>query len=432
MNADTESHVENRLLKLWMNGGVSPEQALQYLSSPCMVPWSYRKGDSVHFTIFLAYLKYIMARQPGGHLVGIWEEIFRKIVVYSRYFNDDFENEIRRMRRTYVLDMFNKVIPVDNGPTVDTWLGKALCTLSKCPNPYIRLELFRMMRIFHKQYENRIWDQLSNTLIHTISEIQPHFLKPNGDVDDHVDDVLFGLNDLNYILSKCFRYGNLYSIIKPNIFNLINAYNKEVVNSKETRFISICIQLTGEFAIMASSITDRGSHIIKLRKCLRVFRIIRHLVDFEYLSTSRPDWNQIQYVLSQPVFHCYVVEAVRDLTAAIINNITGRDIGRSMPLIRARDDLTRDLDACTMICDFPRLLLCRQVQGSKLAHHNFLLLPKLYQFTKEKDCNGENIVDEWDANENNDNESSWRDIGLEDSDTEIFMDEIARDLYSQN
>ncbi|CAL4174832.1 unnamed protein product [Meganyctiphanes norvegica] len=406
MDAIQRSHVEKRLLELLMEDDITPEQALQYLSSPCMVPWSYGKGDSEHLVIFMAYLKFIMARRPRGKVDGIWEEIFRKTVVYSRNVTD-FKNEISQLRRNNVSNMYNMVIPIEDGIRVNAWLYKALSTKSKCPNPYIRLELFRMIRLFQKHYENRIWDRLTETLLDTISEIQPHFLNPNGDVGD----ILFGVNDLDYILSYCCGYGDLCGI-KDNIFYDVDRYKKEVVYSKETRFISNCIQLIGVFAVMAGSISDPGSHITMIKKCFSVFRTIRNLVGAPFFVTIKPGWNQIRYVLSLPEFHRYVIETVRDLTTAIINNNTGRDIWKCMPLITERDDLTWDLDVYTKICDLPRLLLYRQGHGSMFGNQKFLLLRNLQQFTVNNErfsverISNENIANESSSDESNDNESN--------------------------
>ncbi|CAL4115982.1 unnamed protein product, partial [Meganyctiphanes norvegica] len=381
------SDLEKHLLELW-DPNTTPEMALQYLSSPCLSYWDYSRGDGEPVVIFLSYINFIMKNQPNGCVVGIWEEIFGKVVLYSRNFTD-VKNVIRRMRMTYLSNIYKRVIPID-GPLVNKWLYKTLSHHIKCPNPYIRLELFRMLRIFHKENRNwTIWERISDTFIHTISQIQPHLLIVNGDVDG----LLFGVNDLSYTINRCCGFGNLYSMMKTNLVDLVTKYSEEIVNTKETKFISHCIQLIGIFAAKTGSIPGPGSHVNKIQNCFSVFRIIRNLVNCGKALPGLYELgnNQVRYVLSLPAFHHYIVKTFSSLTTAIINYKTGRDIGNLRSLIIERNKLAYDLDVFTKNSDLPRLLSYRQVQGSMLVHQKVLMLRNLYTFS-DKDCDANALI----------------------------------------
>ncbi|CAL4084801.1 unnamed protein product, partial [Meganyctiphanes norvegica] len=148
---DHSSLMDNILLEL-LDPSTTPEKALETLSYPCFSPEAYAR-DNDHVLIFLAYMRFIITRQPDAHVEGIWEELLKNTVIYSLNFSNSRE-EI-----TYIRNTHTKVVLAD-GPLVSTWLQKALATHNKCPNPYIRLELFRLIRILlSKKNENMSIDE---------------------------------------------------------------------------------------------------------------------------------------------------------------------------------------------------------------------------------------------------------------------------------
>merc|ERR1739838_269285 len=95
-----------------------------------------------------------MTRLPDACVDGIWEDILRKTVKYSCCFpykvdgfpalgefalNDAFVN---------APELCRTLIPIKN-LRVRSWLIESLSIPSKCINPYRRLELFTLFRVFH-------------------------------------------------------------------------------------------------------------------------------------------------------------------------------------------------------------------------------------------------------------------------------------------
>ena len=83
--------------------------------------------------------------------------------------------------------------------------------------------------------------------------------------------------------------------------------------------------------------------------------------------TVRGPELQFQALLSSSRFRHYAVEAVRNLTGAIINS-------KRMDIMSIRDDLADDLNVCTNTSDLTKLLISRQIDGSSYIRQQALLL----------------------------------------------------------
>ncbi|CAL4169441.1 unnamed protein product [Meganyctiphanes norvegica] len=355
------SLLQKYLLDL-LDSNTTPENALHLLSFSCFSLEAYRKEDDEPAVIFLAYMRFIMTRRTDACLDGIWEEIFRKTLRYCR----GSENKISHMRRTYVPFIYTRFIPEEE-TSLGTWIEEALSTHTKCPNPYIRLELFGLISVLWEAMNINLI-RISRTFIHTVGEIQPHHLYPSGNVDD----VLFDLTDFDYIINHFFLFGDLKELISSYLLQQIN--NKLFVNSIETRFISHCIQLIGVFAVMAETIPDPKEQFFRIRNCCLVFRkAVGSLVNCGSLLPGLSYWKQFVYIVSLPPFRNYVIETVRNLTEAIMNNKLN-DLQKTRHLIVARNTIAEDLGVCTKTLDLPKLLLSREEHGPNLVRQHSLLL----------------------------------------------------------
>ncbi|CAL4158038.1 unnamed protein product, partial [Meganyctiphanes norvegica] len=63
------------------------EQALELLTSSCFSHEAYSKGDNEPVVIFIAYMNFIITKIPKGCVDGIWEDILRKTLMYTRTFS---------------------------------------------------------------------------------------------------------------------------------------------------------------------------------------------------------------------------------------------------------------------------------------------------------------------------------------------------------
>ncbi|CAL4245352.1 unnamed protein product [Meganyctiphanes norvegica] len=293
---------------------------------------------------------------------------------FSRNCSDSGEEMIRMMKS------HTKVVPA-GGLKVLTWLRKALIVHNKCPNPYLRLDLIRLIRVFHwstlgnmfkrdRVNLNNGYERVCSTFIHTIGEIQPLDLYPSGSEDE----VLFSLADLRFIFSSgCNDSRRLQKKISNGIIEELMKHNTIDVENKEGKFISNCIQLIGIFTVRGGSIPK----ISLIEIILNFFKYqIGNLIyykDFEFLLPGNIPWEQFQYILSHPSFHPHIIETVCYLTSAIINN----PCKYSTQLWPVRDCIAGDLVVCTKTSDLPKLLLSRQLHGPGHVHTHVLLLPDL-------------------------------------------------------
>ncbi|CAL4137257.1 unnamed protein product, partial [Meganyctiphanes norvegica] len=338
----------------------TPEKALQWLTSLCYSPEDYIIRDIEPVVIFRAYMRFIMKNLPNACVDGIWEEIIKRTVLYSLNFSD-MQTEFLRVPRKCYPYIYNKVA---TGPEVITWLDRALCDKRKCINPYIRLELFRLLRIMRKWlHPHPTWKPMCVTFIDTMSEINPHHMYVSGGDDE----VLFGFTDL-------------WFIIKHNQNRIFIDYRDRM----DTRFISHCIQLIGKFAVAAVFISDILEQISRLKHlCLFLIKL-RKLVISDWAIVV-PIRDQFRYIITSPLFRPYIVETICDLTSAIINSkVNDHNMACIMDL---RDSIVQDLNVCTNICDLPRLLMSRQIQGPKPVHQHSLLLNNLTQMYKNVPMN---------------------------------------------
>ena len=202
-----------------------------------------------------------------------------------------------------------------------------------------------------------------------------------------MDDGLFNVTDLKYIIAALY-FKDIIDLYDEELEAPIHhgslkqvSKKKEVeLNDNEALFISNCIQLVGVFSIRADSISDPTKHITLIRNCCNVFRetIGNLLVNRGWFCQIGP-WFQFQSVVSGPEFRPYIVDAVCDLTAAIINNKRGDEL-KTESLLIMRNTIARDLDVSTKTCKLPSLLLFRELHGSALVRKDLLLLKKLHIF----------------------------------------------------
>ncbi|CAL4117069.1 unnamed protein product [Meganyctiphanes norvegica] len=368
-----ESSLIERHLLEFLDTSTTPEKALESLSS-CFSPGN--SPDTV--LIFLAYMRFIITKQPDAYVDGIWEKLFMKTIMFSRNCSDSGE-EISHIMKTHT-----KIVLAD-GPRMITWLQKALIVPEKCPNPYVRLELFRMVRIFRWNKSGNMstidwallddtYESICGTFIHTISEIQPHHLYPSdGEVE-----LLFDFTDLRFIF---YRYESnldptLQKLITGGINEQLNMNNKVDVDSEEARFIYHCIQLIGIFAVIANSIPHPMLHIKMIGNlCLFLRHNIGRLIHSVDINLhDKTSWGQFQHVLSCLPLNSYIIATIRDLRSAILNHkCTYASYLPSASLATIIDNLARDLNVCTKSCDLPRLLMSRQVQGPTSVRQHALL-----------------------------------------------------------
>ncbi|CAL4187040.1 unnamed protein product [Meganyctiphanes norvegica] len=402
--------LENLVFEL-QDPSTTPEKALQWLISPSLSPEDYRNGDS-ELVIFLAHMGFIMKRLPNACVQGEWEEIIKRTVLYSRNFSD-IGTELFRVIRNFDSNIYARVTA---GPQVISWLEEALSNKVKCSNPYIRLELFRLIRIMRKwQLPHPTWEPMCGTFIDTICEINPHHMYSSGGNDE----VLFGFTDIRYM----FKY---------NESKIIN----ECLDRHEARFPSNCIQLIGKFAVAAAFISDPFEQISRLRHLCKFLIRMRHLVTIGDQELQISDWakfvsdlgqikkSQLKYTVPKSQFRLYIVETVCALTAAIINS-KGSDQNMAS-IMDLRDSIVQELNVCTNICDLPKLLLSRQIQGPKLVRQHSLLLNNLTQnyknipmnrvFDSKANVNHFNLMDVSDSDDSDSDDIESDDSYFIDSD----------------
>ncbi|CAL4158040.1 unnamed protein product [Meganyctiphanes norvegica] len=342
---DGQRFLEQHLREL-QDPSMPPEKALELLRSPFWSHEAYSKGDNEPVVIFIAYMNFIITKIPKGCVDGIWDDILRKTLMYTI----TFSHRIHGMGLKYL--------------RLSIWLNKSLSTPSMCPNPYTRLELFRLIRKVQINSDSMNWECLCITFIQTICEIKPHHLYPSGNEDD----MLFDITDLSNIISN-FDYEEFRYNLSVYFHTQDHNTNVKTVNSKET-FISHCIQLVGVFAVRISRNKDSLQQLNELDRCCN---FLTSEIDFFIYDFSD--------VVSRQPFRRFVVETVRDLSAAIINN---KHPWTEWTLVN-RGDVVRDLRVCTKSCILPRLLLHSQIQGSSsLVSQHALLLTKLWPYSLAK------------------------------------------------
>ncbi|CAL4155026.1 unnamed protein product, partial [Meganyctiphanes norvegica] len=359
-NMDIQGNLlEESLMKL-LEPCTTPEAALQLFSSPCFSPSAvYTRGNNEPAVIFLSYFKFMMAKLPNACIDGIWEDILNKDVMYTQHLID-FDPQvtlIMKLKHMLTCDCF-------------IWLQEALSSYSKCPNPYIRLKLFRIIRLFHCNATSLNWEPVCDIFIHTLSEIKPHHLYPSGDEDES----LLSVDDLTIIIYK----KDITNIISTDIISQIRNIKRVFGDSKEARFMTHYIQLIGIFSILAHSIPDPFKYKDEIRRCYGAFRdFMDELVYCTNYDPLRYPNKRFRYVVSYPSFRHCATQTVCDLMVIFINMkvIEGYE-ARSLQFLC---DVAVDLGVCkkTRVCEVPRLLLYRQIHGSTLARQHTLLIPLL-------------------------------------------------------
>ncbi|CAL4060331.1 unnamed protein product, partial [Meganyctiphanes norvegica] len=423
-----EKLLDDNLMKL-LDPCTTPENALQLFSSPCFSPSVYTKGDDEPAVIFLAYFKFMMTRLPDACVDGIWEDILNKAVMYTRYLYGFQVSLVMQLKPPYM-----------HTSNCAIWLQEALSTHKKCPNPYSRLKLFRIIRMTQRYVTSLNWEPVCAMFIETINEIKPHHLYPSGDKDENV----FSVDDLINIIAQ----KDTIEIISTGTIAQICNKNELFVDSKETRFISHCIQLIGIFVELARSIPDHFHSIykIELRRCCHAFNdYMGHLITPLLFCKEYKPWRSprewFQYFVSRPPFRHYAIQTVRILIAIFIDK---KVISESeIPSLEYLRDVAGDLGACNKSCELPRLLLYRQIHGSTLARQHTLLIPKMmlknlsphYTFVgnADEDDNVQNVISEGDNDYlQDDSDSHEYSDTHEDSDSQEDNDSHNDSHYSHN
>jgi len=342
----------------------TPEMALKSLSTPFSIPGTCGREEIDFDVIFLSHVMFIMRSQPEGNLHDIWEDIFKKTISYSK--------NISVSQVTHMMNQRPYNIIIHTEPRVRCWLNEALSTPTKCPDPYIRLELFRLIRIFREEIFGYLdWKRICATFMHIISEIQPHHLLPSGGEYE----VMFRLADLKYIIEECGQLDpNITKIISSDIIQQIKSKNISFVDSKETLFLCHCIQLIGVFVVLTNSTTSPRKQLTQITECCRVLNgTISNLVN---CSDDLPGIilsDQFRYVTSHLPFHHYLEETLHDLTSAIFkNNLSDNEKWVHLIGMGHLNYFNQDISNKTF--NF-RSLLDRQIQGFTLAHYRSCLTP---------------------------------------------------------
>ncbi|CAL4131513.1 unnamed protein product, partial [Meganyctiphanes norvegica] len=379
--------LEKHLLEL-LEPSTTPEKALQLLSIPCFLPMSYSNDNEEHVVIFLAYIRFIIMKLPEACVDGIWEDFLWRALKYSQNFCGKHKYLYYFLKpNLYIMpDMYCRIVHTEGLKVqLKIWLNDALSSESKCPNPYLRLELFRLVRIFnpdnvlHKSLDSR--KCICYTFIYTICQIQPLRLYPGGNVDD----ILFSAIDLKIVFSVFFQIE--YGEYLPNIIvvDLIAQFieNGEVIEeSLATKFISHCIQIIGGFAVLAGAKLNHNIQFNELQNCLVVFRqSFGRLVACKDLSYVMTSWMQFRYIVARPPFQRHIVETFHDITVAIVNCKQGQIKEHLMSL---RDSLAEELGVCLSNYKVPNLLFSLQIHGPRLAHQQFILLGRLAEAYKNR------------------------------------------------
>ncbi|CAL4166357.1 unnamed protein product [Meganyctiphanes norvegica] len=358
-----DTHLRKNLMEI-LNPNTSPEMALKSFSSFCFSP-NARERNNEYRLVFIVHVKFIMTRLTDQCVTGIWENIIKKTIMYSRMF---YPSENAHIVKNYMGMGFVERTLSPTELQVANWFNEALSSTSKCPNSYVRLGLFRLIRILLEEslyLPPMPWECICATFIQTIVEIQPHRIYSNTNVDE----MLFEVCDMHHMIRKCSIHGKLENIIS----------NNKVANNKETMFILHSLQLVRVFAIVAGSIADSKGFINKrrvqeifntqLNVCCSVLNSIGPMV-----TMNNPIIGQSQGVICHPLFHPYFAETVCDLTSAIINN----KVCETNPTLNPMGFIkyvAEELGVCTKTCDLPRLLLHRQMYGfNPLVRQHSLLL----------------------------------------------------------
>ncbi|CAL4231142.1 unnamed protein product [Meganyctiphanes norvegica] len=343
-----------------LDPSTTPEKALQMFSCPWLLPERYSIDVKEPIIIFFAYMRFIITRQPEAVVDGIWEKIFRKAVIYTKNYS---RTQILRVKMTYANDM--------HPSEVTPWFVKALSTYSKCPNPYTRLELLRVGRIFNVSLtrisQTDITRKLiSATVMRTISEIPPHHLYPSGKKDDS----LFNNDDLHYYIYESQLSGVMGRYISADINKQIREKNKVSIDSIATKFLCHSIQLLAMSAITTG-----------------------------FISSSDVFWYDDAFhdVFSRPPFAHYIVETINDITALIIYKYRPRlhEFWSKAPnLIWTFVNSVKNIDVRNKNCDLPRLLLSRQIQGFTRGSQRSLLIPLLLPLEENVELNSKHDDDD--------------------------------------
>jgi len=372
--------LENSLMTL-LDPSTTPEEALQLFSTPILssVTYATDTDDIRPVVVFLAYLRFIITRRPLDllkHLDSIWEDILRKTLEYSRNFSERNQHTLTivlhgfevGVDNIFELDDYNRMVP-SLYPPVSKWIKTALEIPSMCPNPYIRLELFRLNRLFDANHHIRDRDAMCLTFFDTICEIKPHSLYPSGNAYN----VMFSAIDLDHVLTE--HKDQLQHTISEDLDQQLSEKSKVIGESEETKFVSHCIQLIGVFAVMAESKPDDNIKISELGHCWVAFKKgLGRMVNCDHLH-GMPLHMQFRHVFaSHPLFHHYIIDTVRDLTMAITNCKPGN--AKQMLMI-LRDIIVEEQDLSNQACKLPSLLLSRQVEGPRRVHQHSLLLKGL-------------------------------------------------------
>ncbi|CAL4076124.1 unnamed protein product [Meganyctiphanes norvegica] len=413
--------LEKSLMEL-LEPSTTPEKALQSFSSFSFSQDAYNRNKE-HVLICVAHIKFIMTRLPDACVDGIWEDILKKTIKYSRVLGPSQNIDLTLCCESTFLN--EEVRPFRTQAAY--WINEALSKSNKCPNPYTRLELFRLVRILCRFSIHVDLESLGKMFIHTISEIQPHCIHTSNDVNK----VVFNVIDMEYIVIKCDQRGYLNDLFENTSF-LLNCIQLIGVFADMTGSIKVpegLLSYVNENYIVLNEVTD--NYLTQIGACVSVLKSIGLMVSFHDLMPG--GISSVNHLRLLPLFHPHVAETVCDVTSAIINNKVCKT-DTMLNLIESRNGIAEELAVYTKTCDLPRLLMSRQIQGSSMIiRQHSLLLRNISPFSthdsdgnlrgNENDGNDESDVDESDGDDSSDVDES-------DGDDSSFVDESDGDISS--
>ena len=280
-------------------------------------------SEDIFIDIFFALMKYIKSKFPDGFVDDILEQILVKSIMYSK-------NAANGINSHHSGEWFQ----------IYKWLKKVLSSQSNCPNPYLRLELFRLMRIAIIPFEIHLRECVCETFICTICEIHPFHFYFSGDVGNR----LFGVQDFEYFITQ-LKTEREYMIYQDMPLRKVCFYNHT------EKFICHLLQLV-ELYVRISTTMD------EFNLCFNIFLAFCPIYDF-------------------PEFYSDAVDTYCELTAASLS-ICGSGLENTILLLEKRA-ANRFYPAIkdNKTSDIPRLLLSRQIHGSKALRQHALVLSDL-------------------------------------------------------
>ena len=360
------------------NPNSTPEKVLKSMVDlPSFSTYDKEDDKNSHTEVFIRFIKYIVKWVPDDCMDEIWECIVWKTLAYSRHILPH--------------DVTIRILSQEDGFEIMEWIEYALCPKKMlCPNPYIRLSLFHVIWLCngHQYLKKMSRYNLCCSFIHTICDVKPHRIYPIGNVDD----VVFSAQLMEYIFVTLDAEKDLQQCVSEDLSKQIQ---DRVMQSQDTsqwiittalEFAANCIQIIGVLANIAIHNPNPDLQYELECCCTVIKKRIGRLVKCYNGIPGGKCWMQFLYVFTNPQFSHFVVETVRDLSAAIV--YYKRD-DRQKDVMRRFDFIANDLDVCLDPDSnyvFPSLLLSRQIHESQQQiKQNSLLLRRINHLILESE-----------------------------------------------